>query len=117
MNFIIKLLLTAVVVVLLSSFLPGIQVESYTTAIWVAFAIAILNMFVRPLLIFFTLPATIVTFGLFLFVINAIIILLASNLVTGFAVSGFFTALLFSILLSVFRSFLFSVLKDNRDRE
>ena len=117
MNFLLKLLLTAVAVVLLASVLPGIHVASYTTAIWVAFAIAILNMFVKPLLIFFTLPATIVTLGLFLFVINAIIILLAGNLVTGFAVNGFFSALLFSVLLSVFRSFLFSLLDDNNKQD
>lgn len=114
MKFIIKLFVTALVVVVLASVLPGIHVASYTTAIWVAFVIAILNMFVRPLLIFFTLPATIVSLGLFLFVINAIIILLAGNLVAGFAVSGFFAALFFSILLSIFRSFLLAVIGEDK---
>ena len=89
-------------------------VDGYGTALIVAVVIAILNMFVRPLLIFFTLPATIVTLGLFLFVINAAIILLADNLVSGFAVSGFLVALIFSILLSVFRSALFSLLKEDK---
>lgn len=115
MKTLLKLLLTAVAVFALSNILPGVYVDTYTTAVWVALAIALLNMFVRPLLIFFTLPATLVTLGLFLFVINAIIILLASNLVDGFAVSGFFTALLFSILLSIFRSFLFSLLKEPKE--
>ena len=110
----LKILLTALAVVLLSKILPGIIVSSYITAIIVAVVISLLNMFVRPLLVFFTLPATIVSLGLFLFVINAIIILLAGNLVSGFAVSGFFTALLFSILLSVFRSILFSLLKEEK---
>lgn len=114
MRFFLKLLLTAIAVVVLASLLPGIQVESYTTAVWVAFIIAILNMFVRPLLVLFTLPATIMSLGLFLFVINAVIILLAGNLVDGFAVSGFFTALIFSILLSVFRSILFKLLDDKK---
>ncbi len=115
MKIFLKLLLTAVAVILLSSLLPGIKVGNFGTAVIVAAVISLLNMFVRPLLIFFTLPATIVTLGLFLFVINAIIILLAGNLVTGFNVSGFFTALLFSVLLSVFRSFLFSLLKEEKN--
>ncbi|MFD0992593.1 phage holin family protein [Tenacibaculum geojense] len=112
MNFILKLLLTALAVIILANFLPGVTVSSYTTAIVVAAVIALLNMFVKPLLVIFTLPVTILTLGLFLFVINAIVILLASNLVSGFAVNGFFTAMLFSVLLSLFRSLLFSLLRE-----
>lgn len=112
MNTLLKVLLTALAVIVLANLLPGVAVTGYLSAILVAVVIALLNMFVRPLLIFFTLPATLVTFGLFLFVINAIIILLADKLVDNFAVSGFWTALLFSILLSIFRSALFSLLKD-----
>jgi putative membrane protein len=115
MNFILKILLTALAVFALAGILPGVAVANMSSAIWVAFAIAVLNMFVRPLLIFFTLPATIVTLGLFLFVINAIIILLAANLVGGFIVSSFFSALVFSILLSFFRSMLFKLLKDKKE--
>ncbi|MFZ3574900.1 phage holin family protein [Tenacibaculum finnmarkense] len=115
MNIFLKILLTAVVVILLAEFLPGVVVTNYTTAIIVAVVIALLNMFVRPILVVFTLPATLLTLGLFLFVINAIIILLAGNLIAGFAVNGFFTALLFSVLLSVFRSFLFSFLKEDKN--
>ena len=110
----LKILLTALAVIILATILPGITVTGYVTAIIVAVVISLLNMFVRPLLIFFTLPATIVTLGLFLFVINAVIILLADKLVDGFGVSGFFTALLFSVLLSIFRSALFSLLKENK---
>ena len=117
MNFILKLLLTALVVVVLANVLPGIYVESYSTAIWVAFVIAILNMFVRPLLILFTLPATVISLGLFLFVINAIIILLAGNLVSGFIVSGFLSAMLFSVLLTIFRSVLLKILKDDKAKK
>ena len=110
----LKLILTALAVIVFANLLPGVTVDGYGTALIVAFVIAILNMFVRPLLIFFTLPATIVTLGLFLFVINAAIILLADNLVSGFAVSGFLVALIFSILLSIFRSALFSLLKEDK---
>lgn len=114
MNFILKLLLTALIVVVLANILPGIYVEDFSTAVWVAFVIAILNLFVKPLLILFTLPATIISLGLFLFVINAIVILLAGSLVSGFVVSSFFSALLFSILLAVFRSGLLKILKEDK---
>ena len=111
-----KILLTALAVIVLASFLPGIDVgDNYLTAFVVAIVIALLNMFIRPLLIFFTLPATIVTFGLFLFVINAVIVLIAGKIVDGFYVSGFFTALIFSILLSIFRSYLFSFFEDEKE--
>lgn len=110
----LKILLTAFVVIILATILPGISVTGYTSAIIVAIVIAILNMIVRPLLIFFTLPATLITFGLFIFVINAVIILLADKLIDGFAVSGFFAALFFSILLSFFRSILFSLLQEGK---
>ncbi|HBS13109.1 MAG TPA: hypothetical protein DEO36_11310, partial [Flavobacteriaceae bacterium] len=70
--------------------------------------------FVKPILVILTLPITIITLGLFLFVINAIIILLASKLIDGFAVSGLLYALLFSLLLSFFQSVLYSFLKDKK---
>ena len=81
MNTLLKILLTALAVIVLANILPGVSVNGYLSAIIVALVISLLNMFVRPLLIFFTLPATIVTFGLFLFVINAIIILLANKFI------------------------------------
>ncbi|MFD0976629.1 phage holin family protein [Salinimicrobium gaetbulicola] len=109
MIFILRILLTAVVVVFLAKFLPGVTVAGYLTAIIVALVLALLNLIVKPILILFTLPVTILTFGLFLIVINAIIILLADAFVDGFDVSGFWIAVLFSILLSIFQSLLFSL--------
>ena len=109
MTFILRILLTAVVVVFLSKFLPGVAVTGYITAIIVALVLALLNLIVKPVLVILTLPVTIITFGLFLIVINAIIILLADAFVDGFDVSGFWIALLFSILLSIFQSLLFSL--------
>ena len=114
MKFITKLLLTAFAVLVLSNLLRGIVVDNYVTAVIIAFVIAVLNMFVRPILIVLTLPVTILTLGLFLLAINAFIILMAGKLVTGFYVNGFFTALIFSILLSIFRSVLFGLLKEEK---
>lgn len=116
MKIILKMLLTAIAVVVLAKFLPGIHVASYSTAIIVAVVLGLLRIFVRPLLVFFTLPLTIVTLGLFLFVINAIIILLADKLIDGFYVDGFLYAFLFSLLLSFFQSILYSFLKDKKQK-
>ncbi|MCM5664315.1 phage holin family protein [Galbibacter mesophilus] len=104
MKFIIRILLTAISVVILAKILPGVGVESYGTAIIVAIVLALLNFIVKPILVILTLPVTIITLGLFLLIINAIIILLADYFVSGFAVSNIWWALLFSLLLSVLQS-------------
>ncbi|MGB5323716.1 phage holin family protein [Lutimonas sp.] len=106
MNYILKILLTAVAVLVIAYLLPGVVVEDYGTAIWVAFIVGILFSILKPILVILTLPVTILTLGLFLFVINAALILLANHWIDGFSVSGFWTALLFSILLSFFESVL-----------
>jgi len=114
MKLIIRLLLNALAVVILSKILTGVDVDSYTTAIIVAVVLALLNLVLKPILVIFTLPATILTLGLFLFVINAIIILLADKLIDGFSVANFWIALLFSILLTILQSILHSLLKDDK---
>ncbi len=116
MKLIVKILLTAIAVVVIANFLPGVEIANYTSAIVVAVVLGLLRVTVKPLLILFTLPATIVTLGLFLLVINAIIILLADYFVSGFYVSGFWVAFLFSLLLSIFQSFLYSIVKENKEK-
>ncbi len=116
MKLIIRILITAFIVVALSNFLPGTHIDNYYTGIWVAIVIGLMNIFIKPLLIILTLPVTIITFGLFLLVINAIIILLSSSLVNGFWVDGFWWALLFSLLLSFCQSILFATFgKQNQN--
>jgi len=111
MNYFVKLLISAVLVVVLASILPGIFVSNYFTALIVALVMALLNIFIKPFLIILTLPVTFVTLGLFLFVINAIIVLIASGLIDGFSVSGFWAALLFSLVFSIIQSFLTNKVK------
>ncbi len=111
MNYILKILLTAVAVLVIAYLLPGVDVDDYGTAIWVAFVVGILFSILKPILVILTLPATILTLGLFLFVINAALILLANHWIDGFTVSGFWTALLFSILLSFFESALHKLIE------
>ncbi len=108
MKTIVQLLLTSIVVLVLCEILPGAHVDSLTTSLIVAAVLALLNITIKPLLIFLTLPATIITFGLFLLVINAAIILIVDWLISGFSIKSFWWAILFSILLTFTQSLLFS---------
>lgn len=107
MKFILRLLVTAALAFILAQVLTGIHVKDYGTAILFALVLAILNALIRPLLILFTLPLTLITFGLFLFVVNTIVVLMASSLVDGFKIDSFWWGLLFSLLLSFLTSWLF----------
>jgi putative membrane protein len=107
MNIILRIIISAVVAFGLSYVLNGVHIQSFITALILAIVLGLLNVIVKPILIILTLPITIFTFGLFLFVINALIILLAAKFVNGFRVDGFWWALLFSLLLSVLTSFLY----------
>ena len=113
MKLIIRILLSAFAVVLLAKILPGVGVDSYTTAIIVAIVLGLLNFIVKPILVILTLPITILTLGLFLLIINALIILLADKFVSGFTVDSIWWALLFSLLLTFLESIFFSFLKED----
>jgi putative membrane protein len=104
MRIILRLLIYTCAVLITAWLLPGVEVENFSTAVMVAIALAILNTFIRPILVFLTIPVTIVTLGLFLLVINALIILLIGKIVPGFVVDGFWWALLFSVILSIIAS-------------
>lgn len=112
MNTILRLLITTILVVVIGNFLSGITIVDYTTALIVAVVLALLNTFLKPILVFLTIPATIITLGLFLLVINAVIILIADYFIDGFTVSGFWTAFFFSIILTFCQSILNGILID-----
>ena len=99
----------------LSKVLGGIHVEDFWTAFVFAIVLAILNFIVKPLLILFTLPVTLITLGLFLFVINALVVLLASKFVDGFSIDNFWWGLLFSLILSLVSSILDKELDRKKD--
>lgn len=94
--------------------MKGIVVDSFYTALTVAIVLGLLNFFVKPLLVLFTLPITIFTLGLFYLVVNAIIILLCDKLVDGFDVSSFWTALFFSIILSISQSLVYKITETKK---
>jgi putative membrane protein len=106
MNFVIRLIISTLAVLITSYFLPGVYLDSFLTAVILAVVLGCLNAVVKPLLILLSLPMVLFTFGLFLIVINTLIILVADKLVDGFKVEGFWTALFFSMALSIVTSIL-----------
>lgn len=114
MNFLIRILVIAAVSFGLAHVLTGIHVDSFWTALVFAVVLAILNIFIKPLLILLTLPVTILTLGLFLFVINALVVLLASKFVNGFSIANFWWGLLFSLILSIITSILDRQMEKDR---
>lgn len=109
MNILVKLIINTLAVYLGARILPGIHVTNFTTAIVIAIVMALLNAFLKPIMVFLTIPVTILTLGLFLLVINAVIVLLCAKLVNGFTVAGFWYALLFSIVISLISGILESI--------
>ena len=101
MRIILKWLLSAVALLAVAYLYKGVQVNSFGSALIAAAVIGLLNMVVRPVLVVLTLPVTIVTLGLFLFVINALLFWAASGLLAGFQVSGFVAALIGSLIYSL----------------
>lgn len=109
MQIIINLLINGFAVFVTSKILTGVRVDSFLTAVIVAVVLGAVNTFIKPLAILFTLPITILTLGLFAFVINAMMVLLVDYLIPGFEVRGFWWALLFSFVLSLIGSILYSL--------
>lgn len=112
-----KVLVCSVNVFILEMILPGVTIKDFGTAVVVAIVLSLLDAFVKPLLIILTLPATILTLGLFLFVINAGIILLDAYFVHGFKVESFWYALLFGAALSFFNSLVHKRAFPNEEKQ
>lgn len=113
-SFLLTWILTALALILTASIVPGITIASFSVAIVAAVVLGLINAIVKPILIFFTLPLTIVTLGLFIFVINAIAFYLVAYFTPGFQVNGFFPALFGSIILSIISSVLNSIFLPRR---
>ncbi len=111
MQTLIQLLVSGIAVFVSARILPGIRIDSFLTAIVVAVVLGLVNILVKPILFLLTLPVTIVTFGLFALVLNALMILLVDALVPGFEVRGFWWALLFSLVLALVGSLINSLAK------
>jgi putative membrane protein len=110
MNIILKWILNALAIILTAYVLPGVAVNGLGTALIAALVLGLLNAFIKPILILLTLPVTILSLGLFTFVINTVLVLITSKLVSGFLVVDFWQGLLFSLIFSIITS-LFSILE------
>lgn len=110
-GFLIKLLISTILIIVISHFL-GIQVQDFTSAIVTAVVLSLLNTFIKPVLVVLTIPVTFFTLGLFLLVINTMMVLTTDYFVDGFKVPSFFTAFLFSIILSISQSVLNKIFVD-----
>ncbi|MBQ0117661.1 MAG: phage holin family protein [Flavobacterium sp.] len=112
MKIVLRLVIISILVLILPNFIDGITVDSWFTSILVAVVLAFLNTFLKPVLKIVAFPITMFTLGLFLLVINAVIVLLVPHIVQGFSVDGFFPALIFSIVLSVCNTILGFIVRD-----
>ncbi len=106
MKILINLLINALAVFITAYVVPGVFVRDFMTAVVVAVMLGVVNIFIKPVITILALPLTILTLGLFQFVVNALLIMLVGNLVPGFTVNGFLSALLFSLLISLVSGFL-----------
>ncbi len=109
MDNLIDWLLNTIAVLVTALILPGVTVSSFLVALAVALVLGFLNTFVKPVLVFLTLPINILTLGLFTLAINAFIIQITSVIVPGFIVSSFWWAILFSIILAIVVNLLFRI--------
>jgi len=117
MGFLGRLIISTLAVLVTSYLLPGVHINGALTALMVAAVLALLNAIVKPVLVILTIPITLVTLGFFLLVINAIMILFASSLLSpAFHVEGFWTAFFFSLVLSIITS-IFTKLNSKREEE
>jgi putative membrane protein len=109
MGFLVSLLINAGAIFITAYILPGVEVDSVVTAVVAAVVMGVINAFVKPVLVLLTLPITVLTLGLFALVLNALLVLLVSVIVPGFAVDGFWWALAFSIVLALVNGFLHQI--------
>jgi putative membrane protein len=106
MNLVLHLLVNTLAVLTGSYLLKGVKVDNVTTAVVVAIVLGLVNTFIKPILVLLTFPITLLTLGLFLLVINALMILLTAHLVSGFRVENIWWAMGFSVIIAVVSSFL-----------
>ena len=106
MKILINLLVTAVTLILVTYIVPGIHIDGFATAFVAALVLGLLNVLVRPILVLLTLPVTILTLGIFIFIINASLFLFVASFVDGFVVESFWSALFGSLLTSIISSLL-----------
>lgn len=112
MRILLALTLNAVALIVTAYIVPGFHVDNFTTAILAAIVLGVVNTFIKPILNFISIPLTIITLGLFVLIINAIVLFIVSAIVKGFSVDGWVPAILGAIVLSITSTILNAILKD-----
>ncbi len=112
MNLILKLLLNSISLLIVAQLIDGISFRNYGAAFFAAVILALVNTFIRPIFVFFTLPLSFFTLGLFIFIINGLMLYLTSFLVKGFVIEGFGAALVGAILTSLVSWLLQMIIRD-----
>jgi len=111
-NLFMRILINAIAVLVVAKVMPGIEISSALALFLTVIVLAVLNALLKPILIFVTIPVTVLTVGLFLFIINGVILYLTSIIVDGFMISSFFIAIIASILISIVASVINWLAKD-----
>lgn len=106
MNLFVRLVILVIAVYVASFIIPGIKIDSYQSLFIVSIVLGIINAFVKPILVLLTIPLTIVTLGIFLLILNGLLVLFVGSIVPGFHVAGLIPAILFSIVVSLTSSLL-----------
>lgn len=114
MQVLVRWIISALVILVVAYLLPGVHVQSFMTALVIAIILGVINVILRPILIILTLPITIVTFGLFLLVINALLIMLTTYIVPGFRVDSFWWALFFGLIVAIFNAVVSTIFKSSK---
>ncbi|NCF75067.1 MAG: phage holin family protein [Xanthomonadaceae bacterium] len=115
MNLLLKWLIMVLSILISAYLIPGVWISGAWAALWLAIFLGLANIILKPILILITLPISILTLGLFTFVINGLLILLGSTIIKGFYVKGFWWAMLFSIVLSIISYFLNNIFNINKN--
>ncbi|MFH1509177.1 MAG: phage holin family protein [bacterium] len=118
MSLIIRLLANTVAILLISYYMPGVSVDSFTKALIAAVILGLVNAVIRPILMLLSMPIRLMTLGLFTFIINALMVWLVSYIVDGFEIDGFTTAIVFALLMwlvSLITSFFIKKKKKKKD--
>lgn len=113
---IFRWIVSALLLLLTAWILPGVTIEGFWAAMWISFVISLLNMFIKPFMVWLTIPVTIITFGLFILVINGVTIRMASEMVNGFIITGFWSAFWFALIYSILES-IFLKTSDKKDEK
>lgn len=112
MGLLISLLLNALALIITAYIVPGIKVDAFTSALFAAIVLAVINTFIKPVLVLLTLPLTVITLGLFIFIVNAIVLRMTTLFVPGFVVDGWMPAIFGAIVLSIASTVLSTLVKD-----